>query len=88
MNNFEIMKQDILSQIENLNIQQFYDFLSLLTGEVPDNIDTLINTQNMFKCIDCEKLYGKCNLKKGVKSVFDNDYTDECFERFKIYSDL
>lgn len=84
MTNFEVMKKDILSQIENMDIERFYDFLGLLNGEVPNSIDTLIDAKNIFRCINCEKMYGKCALKRGID--LDDITDDECLERFTLYS--
>lgn len=76
MKNIDRMKQDIIAQIENMNVEKFEKFTDVLTGST-DMKAGLIDTSELFSCEECQKIYG-CSEK--------DDNCNECSEKFKRYA--
>lgn len=78
MTNLDLMKQSIIKQIQNMDVEDFECFVDLIINN-PD--DTTIDTSETFQCEDCRKLYGKCEEKEEVVLGIT-----ECSIRFRKFA--
>ena len=76
MKNIDRMKQSIIKQIENMSVEEFEKFASVLDGSA-DIPKDLIDTSVLFDCVKCQKTY-HCSGE-------DSDF-EECSNKFKEYA--
>ena len=77
MKNIDRMKRHIIKQIENMTVDQFENFLDMLTGDY--NFEkSPIDTKDIFMCDNCKEIYGEC-----PKDTYDNQI---CTDRFIDYA--
>ena len=74
MNNLEKMKQDIISQIRKMDVEEFEKLMNILV-EYEEANKIILDVSNLFTCDCCRKKYGKCLSE-----------TDECSVRFEKYA--
>lgn len=75
MNNLEKMKQSLCEQIQNMDVEQFYDFTCKLE-ELDDHPaeKSLLSMTNVLTCVRCREVYGNCD---------ELSEEDKCIGRFK-----
>lgn len=76
MKNIDKMKQNIVKQIENMSVEEFEKFASVLDGST-DMPKGLIDTSVLFDCVKCQKTYS-CSGE-------DDDF-EQCSNRFREYA--
>jgi len=75
MNNLDKMKQSICTQIQEMDAIAFYEFITEFEESTDHGDCPVISVSEILTCQKCKELYGSCN----------NDFTDECKNRFKKY---
>lgn len=74
-NNLHRMKTSIISQIENMSVREFQNFVVLLSNSGVVS-KTIIDLSEVLICDDCRKKYGDCNAEE----------TNDCDKRFIKFS--
>lgn len=77
MTNFERMKENLISQIKSLNLEQ----LETIIDAIDNNLHTfpckVFDKKGLFTCSACRHVYGECSTHGNP---------EECSERFKRYA--
>lgn len=74
MNNLEIMKQNVVSQIEKMNTKEFEKLMNILL-ECHEFNQEVLDISCLFTCDECRKKYGNCSME-----------ANECSSRFEKYA--
>lgn len=75
MKNLEKMKKDFANLVEKMDINEFWEFLSVLHQDVEaKNLN--LDLSAFFKCEACREMYGNCR----------NKGEGECLKRFKKFA--
>lgn len=77
MRNLDLIKQDLRTLIDDLNIRELYLFDSLLRDYAKKEIGKDI--PHRFTCDKCNELFGGCSPDKNYDSI------DICVNRFKAF---
>lgn len=77
MKNIDKMKQCLISHIQNMTIEEFYNFITTIEEDYDLNPD-FMDRNALFLCDDCQSAFGRC-LK-------DRDTHIECLDCFRKYA--
>lgn len=61
--NLQSMKEDIITQISNMDEETFFKFITAL-----HELDVTINFSNIFTCPKCEEFFGRCECEESQKT--------------------
>jgi len=81
MKNIEKLKEELIEQIREMDLEKFFDLNYVILGEegVPEG---LFNTTGFFNCESCRKIsHCGCSDRKTLNNVDIN----ECVEKYKKY---
>lgn len=77
MTNFERMKENLISQIKSLNLEQLETFIDAIDDNLHTSPCEVFTTEGLFTCGACRYVYGECST---------HGTPEECSERFKRYA--
>lgn len=76
MSNFEKMKENIKDFIDNMDKEEFYYFVGLITDVGEYKIP------GVMTCDECKEKYGDCEDTRFLEENKENDYCKECFLKY------
>lgn len=77
MTNLDKMKQSLIVQIEQMDVETFDNFANILQYNLTEKDSKLLSCEGLFKCEDCSRVFGDCGTSQSM---------DICVKRFKEYT--